>query len=488
MNLATARSEKRAREVGLRKVVGAQRDQLIRQFFGESIFISLLAFGIALLGTELLLPTFNDLSGKNLALNQLGVDVILGFVGIAVLTGIISGSYPALFLSSFRPVQTLKGGTGTRSGNPLFRKILVVVQFTLSVIMIIGTLMVSRQMDYIRNKKLGLEKENLAYVWTSGEFEEKYETAKQELLKNPNITHVTATSQLPTYVARSSSGWEWEGKNPEDDVLMHLLFVDHDYAKTFGMQMAEGRFFSPEYGRDSLAAVVNETAAGIMDMESLVGKRLSIGSTDLHIIGVVKDFHFKPVRTKIEPLVLLMDPDRFNVMVMRTRPENILETVEYVESIYKTFNPETPFSLDFLDERYDALYRAEQRAEQISRYFAVIAILISCLGLYGLASYTAEQRTKEIGIRKVLGASIPQVFLLLSRNFVILAGIANLIAWPVAYFVMSNWLQHYAYHTPLSVSVFMGAAVLAVVIVLFTVSYQGIKAALANPVEALRYE
>ena len=488
MNLATARSEKRAKEVGLRKVVGAQRNQLILQFLSESIFMVLLAFVIALVATEVLLPTFNDLSGKNLALNQLGLDVILGFVGIAVVTGIISGSYPALYLSSFQPVQTLKGSRRARSGNPLFRKVLVVVQFTLSVIMIIGTLVVSRQIDYIRNKKLGLEKENLAYVRMSGEFEEKYEAAKQELLKNPNITNVTVTSQLPTYVAQSTSGWEWEGKNPEDTILMHFISVGYDYAKTFKMGMVKGRFFAPEFGRDSVAAVVNETAAEIMNMESPVGKRLAFRSTDLRIIGVIKDFHFKPIRTKIEPLILIMDPDRFNVMVIRTRPENILATVEYIKTVYKTFNAETPFSLSFLDERYDALYRSEQRVEKVLRYFAVIAILISCLGLFGLVSYTAEQRTKEIGIRKVLGATVANVMTLLSQDFLKLVLVANLLAWPVAFYAMKKWLQNFAYRIEIGWWVFALAGGLAMVIALLTVSTQAIKAALANPVQSLRYE
>ncbi len=484
MNLATARSERRAKEVGLRKVVGAQRRQLITQFFSEAIILSLLAFLVALVLVETLLPIFNDLSGKTLSLSRLEVSVLSVFFTIALLCGIISGSYPAFYLSSFNPISTLKSNRSSQAGGSLFRKVLVVFQFALSVIMIIGTLVVSRQMDYIRNKNLGLEKENLGYFWMAGEFRKKHEVAKQELLKNPNIVSITCTSQLPTYVARSSSGWEWEGKDPADEVLMHMLAVDDDYAKTFKMEMAAGRFFSRDFLTDSLAVVVNETAVNIMGMQNPIGKRLN----DYTIVGVVKDFHFKPIRTKIEPLVMLRFPGQYFAMVMRLRPENLSATVAFVEKTYKKFNAETPFYFNFLDQDYDNLYRAEQRVGKLSGYAAIIAILIASLGLYGLASYMAEQRTKEIGIRKVLGASVPNLFFLLSKNFVMLAGIANLIAWPVAYFVMSGWLQNYAYRTSLNVAIFFAAAVLAIAIVLVTVSYQAIKAAVANPVEALRYE
>ena len=494
MNLATARSEKRAKEVGLRKVVGAQRHQLINQFFSEAIILSLLAFIAALMLTEMLLPIFNDLSGKTLSLSRLEAGLFFGFFAIALLCGIISGSYPAFYLSSFNPIATLKSnrsapaGRKPLSGGSLFRKILVVFQFALSVIMIIGTLVVSRQMDYIRNKNLGLEKENIGYVWMAGEFRKKSEVAKQELLKNPNITGITRANQLPTYVGNSSSDWEWEGKDPSGEVLLHTLNVDEDYATTFKMEMAEGRFFSREFPTDSLAVVVNERAVEVMGMPAPISKRLSSGSKNFTIIGVVKDFHFKPVRTKIEPLVMLRLPDQYYAMMVRTRPENIAATIAFVEKTYKTFNAETPFHFNFLDQDYDNLYRAEQRAGKLSGYAALIAILIASLGLYGLASYMAEQRTKEIGIRKVLGASVPALFLLLSKNFLMLAGIANLIAWPVAYFFMSGWLQNYAYRTSLNVAIFLVAAMLAMVIVLATVSYQAIKAALANPVEALRYE
>jgi ABC-type lipoprotein release transport system permease subunit len=488
MNLATARSERRAKEVGLRKVVGAQRHQLIKQFFSEAILLAFIAFLAALLLTETLLPLFNEISGKDLSLRELDTNLLFSFFAIALFAGIISGSYPALYLSSFNPVATIKSSKIAQGGGSLFRKVLVVFQFALSVIMIIGTLVVSRQMEYIRNKNLGLDKKNIGYFWMARGFREKSEVAKQELLKNPNISGITRTNQLPTYIGNSTSDFSWEGKDPSSEVLLHTLNVDEDYVTTFKMEMAQGRFFSRDFSTDSLAVVVNETAAGVMGMPAPVGKQLSWGSQNLTIVGVVKDFHFKPIRTKIEPLVMLRSPSQYYAMVMRLRPEDLQATIAFVEKTYKKFDAEAPFHFNFLDQDYDRLYRTEQRVGKLSGYAAIIAILIASLGLYGLASYMAEQRTKEIGIRKVLGASVPNLFFLLSKNFVMLAGIANLIAWPVAYFIMSGWLQNYAYRTSLNVAIFFAAAILAMVIVLITVSYQAIRAALANPVEALRYE
>jgi ABC-type antimicrobial peptide transport system permease subunit len=488
MNLSTARSERRGKEVGLRKVIGAQRRQIVYQFFGESIFMTIISFLLALFLISLLLSDFNDLSGKTLSFKQFDFPILAGFFGIALFSGIVSGSYPALFLSSFKPIEILRGSKGSHTGSPLFRKILIVIQFTLSVILIIGTIVVSKQITYIHNKNLGLDKNNIGYFWMAGEFRKKHDTAKNELLRNPNIESITLTNQLPTYIASSRSGWDWEGKNPEVNVLMHYINVDYDYVKTFKMEMAEGRFYSLDYATDSAAVVVNEKAVEVMGIKSPIGKRLSYNSKNLRIIGVVKDFHFKPIQTKIEPTVLLMMPNRYYAMVMRIKPENINSTIEYVERTYKKFNADTPFYFNFLDEDYNNLYRAEQRTGKISNYFAIIAILISCLGLYGLASYLVEQRTKEIGIRKVLGASTSGIFLLFSKNFIFLAGIANLIAWPIAYFTMNNWLQNYAYHTSLTITIFISASILTITIVILTVSYQAVKAALANPVDSLKYE
>ena len=488
MNLATARSGRRAKEVGLRKVVGAGRAQLIWQFFGEAAFMTLIAFLLAFVCTELLLPTFNNIAGKSLNLRHLDPASFIGFAGIALLAGLLSGTYPALVLSSYQPIETVRGMKGSGNGGSFFRKVLVVLQFALSVIMVIGALVVSGQLDYIRHKNLGLNKESLGYVWLYGNAREKHEIAKREVLNVSGVSAVTVTDALPTSIVSATAGWDWEGKPAGTEVMMHFANADDDYLKTFQMSMAAGRFFSPEFATDTLAAVVNETAVQAMGLSSPVGKRMTGRGKNLTIIGVVKDFNFAPLQTKIEPLILLKLPAQSYVMVMRLKSDNLSKTIAGIEGVYKKLSPDNPFHFNFLDEDYDHLYRAEERVQELTGYFTILAIFIAALGLYGLASYTALQRTKEIGVRKVLGASTPRLFLLLSREFAILALLASLLAWPAAYFIMSGWLENYAYHAPLSLTVFLIASGLALVVVFLSVSYQTIRAARANPVESLRYE
>jgi putative ABC transport system permease protein len=488
MNLATARSARRAKEVGLRKVVGASRSQLIRQFFGEAALLTSIAFLLAFVCTELFLPEFNSIAGKSLSLGHLDLASFAGFLSIALLAGLFSGSYPALVLSAYQPVETIKGTRGSTLRGASIRKVLVVLQFALSVIMVIGTLVVSGQLDYIRHKNLGLNKENLGCVYMYGSIREKHEIAKREMLKVPGVASLTITDQLPTSIVSATAGWDWEGKPAGTKVMMHFVNVDDDYVQTFQMNMAAGRFFSPEYTTDSLAAVVNETAAQAMGMSSPLGKRLTGRGKTFTIIGIVKDFNFAPLQTKIEPLVLLISPPRPFVMVMRLKSDDLSKTIAGIEGVYKKFSPDSPFNFSFLNEEYDQLYLAEEHVEELTGYFTALAIFIAALGLYGLASYTAQQRTKEIGVRKVLGASTPGLFLHLSREFVFLAMLASLLAWPAAYVVMSGWLENYAYHAPLGFGVFVLASGLALVVVFVSVSYQTIRAARANPAEALRYE
>jgi putative ABC transport system permease protein len=488
MNLATARSARRAKEVGLRKVVGASRSQLIRQFFGEAALLTSIAFLLAFVCTELFLPEFNSIAGKSLSLGHLDLASFAGFLSIALLAGLFSGSYPALVLSAYQPVETIKGTRGSTLRGASIRKVLVVLQFALSVIMVIGTLVVSGQLDYIRHKNLGLNKENLGCVYMYGSIREKHEIAKREMLNVSGVSSLTITDQLPTSIVSATAGWDWEGKPAGTKVMMHFVNVDDDYVQTFQMNMAAGRFFSPEYTTDSLAAVVNETAAQAMGMSSPLGKRLTGRGKTFTIIGIVKDFNFAPLQTKIEPLVLLISPPRPFVMVMRLKSDDLSKTIAGIEGVYKKFSPDSPFNFSFLNEEYDQLYLAEEHVEELTGYFTALAIFIAALGLYGLASYTAQQRTKEIGVRKVLGASTPGLFLHLSREFVFLAMLASLLAWPAAYVVMSGWLENYAYHAPLGFGVFVLASGLALVVVFVSVSYQTIRAARANPAEALRYE
>ncbi|NIM57704.1 MAG: FtsX-like permease family protein [Candidatus Aenigmarchaeota archaeon] len=491
MNLATARSGNRAKEVGMRKVAGAHKTDIVRQFYGESIFLAFIALFVALTIVWLLLPTFNNLAAKELSMGVSGnLLVLLGLLSITLLTGIISGSYPALFLSAFKPVKILKGSLRSGSKGSIFRKILVVFQFALTILLIICTIIIYNQLNYMRNMKLGYDKEFLIYKGMRGDVRAKFDSVKNELLQNPNILGVTATSSEPTYgYTFSNSLWRWEGQDPDEETLMRAVFVDLDYFKTFGMEIVEGRNYSKEFPTDATEAImVNEEAVKAMGMESPIGRRLSIGNNNFKIIGVVKNYHFRSLRQEIDPLILIYGPGQCRVLFARLRSENIPKTIGYMEDIWKEFAPGHPFNYRFLDDALNDLYRSEQRIGTILKYFSILAIFISCLGLFGLASFMSEQRTKEIGIRKVLGASVSNIALLLSREFTKWVLLANIIAWPVAYFAMYKWLQSYAYSTNIALWSFFLSGTMALVIATVAVSYQSIKAAVTNPADSLRYE
>jgi ABC-type antimicrobial peptide transport system permease subunit len=490
MNLSTAQSMKRGKEVSLRKVVGANRKQLIVQFFGESILFSMIALFLALLMVELCLPVFNHFSNKNVTLILHGNPSILtGLVGITLFTGIVSGSYPALLLSSFKPVQVLKGTLKLGKGSSLFRKALVVTQFVFSIILIISTAVIYNQLDYLQTKNLGVNKDNVLYLPLRGNIRTQYETVKNELLENTDILSVTTSSHLPSHISSNTTDWDWEGKNPDEKVLMGVTFFGYDYIKTFKMEMSQGRFYSKEFvGDASLAAVVNEKAVEVMGIDSPVGKRLFMGSHQLRIVGVLKDFHFKSLHREIGPLVSILAPTEQLFMFIRINGGNVSGAIHYIKKIYKKIEPGYPAVLTFLDERFDRLYRSENRMGQLFKYFAFFAVFISCLGLFGLASFMVEQRTKEIGVRKVLGAKVSGIVLLLSREFTKWVVLANIIAWPTAYVAMNKWLDNFAYRSAIGVEVFILSAFLSLTIAFLTVSYQSIKAAMANPVKALKYE
>jgi predicted permease len=491
MNLTTARSANRAREVGMRKVAGAHRGELMRQFFGEAIFLAFIALIFAVGLVALLLPGFNNLAAKELSVGTSGN--ILAFIillGIALMTGIIAGSYPALFLSGFQPVNVIKGSSHSRFKGSLFRKVLVVLQFSLTILLIICTIIVYTQLNYMRNKKLGYDKESLVYAGLRGDMRQQFDAVTTELLKSPDILEVTSSGTVPTYGYNfSNSLWKWEGQAPDEEILMRASFVDYDYFKTMGMEITQGRSFSRDFSTDSEEAlIVNEAAVKVMGMESPIGKRLGIGDSQTKIIGVVKDYHFRSLKQQIEPLILILAPQNCGVLFARVKMDDVSRSIGHMEKVWKEFAPGYPFSFRFLDEALDELYRSEQRIETIFRYFALLAIFISCLGLFGLASFTAEQRTKEVGIRKVLGATMSNIFVLLSREFSKWVLLANIIAWPLAYYAMNKWLQSYAYRINIAIWSFVAAALLALVIALFTVSYQAVRAARANPADALRYE
>ena len=490
MNLSTARSAKRGREVGMRKVVGAVKRQIIAQFYGESCLFSLLSLIVALLCVQFILPSFNTLTEKDISIAALGSgSAPLAVLGILLITGFISGSYPALFLSSFHPVSVLKGTISSGSSGAIFRKILVVVQFSLSISLIIGTGIVYSQLDYMKAKTLGYETDHLLSVQMRGDVIDSYGALKRELLKHPGVVAVSASSHKPSGIYSNAGGADWEGKDPEWDVSVHLTSVDYDYFEATDMVMVGGRSYSRDFPSDAESAyVINEALQSLMGFDTAVGKRFTFDERTGTVIGVVEDFHFLSLRKKIEPLVLLLQPENCYRLLVRIQPENVAASLAGIERTWRRVIPGFPFDFEFINEDFERMYRSEQRMGRVLKYFSLLAVLVACLGLFGLASYAAEQRTREIGIRKVLGASIPRITFGLCKEFVLLVLLANLVAWPVVYLAMVNWLAGFAYRTKMGWEIFFLAGVLALIIALFTVSYQALKAAMSDPARALKYE
>ncbi len=489
MNLATARSLKRSKEVGLRKVVGANRLHLINQFLGESFIISGIALCLALCIVELIQPYFNSLTGKPLFIEYSNPTVISVLVALLLFTGLISGLYPAFVLSHFKPLNILKNQVSAGDSNHSLgmRRILVVLQFTFSIIIIAGTIVVYNQLSFIKNKNLGFEKENLIYL-ESESFITDYKTLKNELLKSPGIIQVAASSDLPTSI-NQNNGADWEGRLKDAKYISFPgLFVTGDFLETFKMEMAQGRFFSDEFTTDKEQSfVVNEAAVKAMGITDPVGKKFYSWGKDGRIIGVVKDFHFKSLHCEISPMTINLE-NNFRFLFARIHSQNIVETIEQVENTYRSLFPDHLFEVHFFDEAIDELYQSERKMGTIIICFAFLSILISCLGLFGLVAFIAECKTKEIGIRKVVGASVINVVVLLTKDFTKWILIANIIAWPVAYYFMNKWLEDFAYRINISWWIFALSGGIALLIALTTVSLQAIKAATANPVESLKYE
>jgi putative ABC transport system permease protein len=489
MNLTTARSVKRAKEIGIRKVVGALRTGLMRQFIGEAVLLAFFATVIALLLAALMLPGFNDLTGKQIVFPFSHPVFWIELLALAIVTGIISGSYPALFLSAFNPVTVLKGAVKTSSGATFFRKGLVVFQFVLSIVLIIGTIIVSKQVHYIQNKDLGYNRENLIYIPIEGDLRDKYALFKEQALGMPGIQTVTRMTESPTNLGSNTGGVDWDGKDPNTQPSFTQASVGYDFVKTLQLQVVLGRDFSKDFGTDSVGYLINESAMRKIGYKDPIGKRLTFWQKKGMIIGVIKDFHFISLRLPIEPLILrLHDNEHYGTALVKTGKGKTKEALASLSQLCKELNPKFPFTYQFADEEYLKLYKSEQVIDRLSDYFAFLAIFISCLGLLGLAMFTAEQRTKEMGIRKVLGASVSGLFALLSKEFLQLVVIALIIASPLAWWVMNNWLQDYTYRTDISWWVFAVAGILAILIALLTVSVQSIKAALVNPVKSLRTE
>ncbi|MEO6978585.1 MAG: ABC transporter permease [Mucilaginibacter sp.] len=489
MNLTTARSVKRAKEIGVRKVVGALRSVLIKQFISESILLTAIAVLVSLVLLAFLLPYFNQITQKQIELPFNQPIFWLKLLAITLVTGVVSGSYPALFLSSFNPVKVLKGTLKLDAGTTIFRKGLVVFQFVLSVVLIIGTIIVSKQVNYIQSLNLGFDRDNLVYIPLEGNLVKSYNVFKTEALKMPGISSVTRSSAPPTNLVSSTINVQWDGKDPGNNVSFSDAAVGYDFVKTMKLKMAAGRDFSKDFATDTNGYIVNETAVKRMGYTDPIGKSLTIWGGKGKIIGVFKDFHAASLHDKIKPLILYPGEKADNgIALIRTQPGKTKQAIASLEKITRELNPGFQFTYSFSDDEYNKLYNSEQIVGKLSDAFAFLAIFISCLGLLGLAMFTAEQRVKEIGIRKVLGASVASLFTLMSSEFLVLVIIALLIATPLAWYGMTYWLRSFAYHPPLEWWTFALAGLIIVAIALATVSVQAIKAALINPIKSLRSE
>jgi putative ABC transport system permease protein len=491
MNLSTARFFNRAREIGMRKTLGALRPHLMAQFFGESLFMTIYALGLALALVRLVLPTFNSFIGKQMAFHSLlDWPAVLGLLGFTGVTGLLAGSYPAIYLSSFRPVQALSKAVRTGKAGSGFRRTLVVLQFSLSVILIIGTLVVYAQLDFIRNRKIGWEREQLISLDLSGGTNRSFGILKAELLELPGVMGVTAAYSEPTNFESSSSGVSWQGKNEEETVHVTLNLVDEDFVSTLGIGLAEGRPFSRELPSDATRAfLINETLARMMGMESPVGAKFSFIGREGEIIGVMRDFHFHSLRTSIGPVAVALGSDDFwRFALVRIHQADMSSTLEAVKTLWTKRFPLNPFTPHFMEEAYEGQYRSEERMGQLINVFAGLAVFVACLGLLGLTSFAIEQRRKEIGIRKALGASAGNVLWNLEKEFLSWVIGANVLAWPIAYIAMSGWLRNFAYRIKIGVAFFVLASLMSIAIALAAVAVQSLRAATSNPTDSLRYE
>jgi len=491
MNLATARARNRAKEIGMRKVVGAAKTNIIRQFLCESIILSFVALVFAIILVKLFLPAFNTLSGKQLFLNiSSNLSHIIGLIGMTLFTGFVSGSYPALILSSFKPINVLKTSLSSGSSKSVFRKILVVSQFTAAIVLIISTVVVYKQLNFIRNKNLGFNREHIVIIPLNELLGQNYQSYKNEIKQNPNILNVTTASNVPTSIGNINPVY-WEGQTKANYKTINWVAVDYDYFDTFEMNIIDGRKFSKEYSTDLQNYIVNEEVAKLMGFESVVGKMFSLWENEGQIIGVVKNFHSRSLHNEVVPIVFTIDPNwRWSLsrIFVKIKPSNISETVDYLQGTATKFASDYPFNYSFLDEHFDRQYQGDRQIGTIFKYFSFIAIFISCLGLFGMAAYMVGQRTKEIGIRRILGASKSYIMILLSKEFFILIMLSNIIAWPLAYLGMGKLLDSYAFKTDITIWIFISAGVLTLLLTLLTISVQITKAARTNPVETLKYE
>lgn len=491
MNLSTARSEKRAREVGIRKAIGSMRWQIIKQFFAESYLVVLLAFVLSIVLVILLLPVFNEVAGKKMSIPWHSSVLWISVLVFIVITGLLSGSYPALYLSSFQPLKVLKGTFRVGKMASIPRKVLVVVQFSISVMLMIGTIIVYQQVQHAKNRPIGYNRGGLINMGVEKEIRDHFETVRNDLINSGAIVEMAASGSPMTGVWNTNGGFDWEGKDPGLAVDFPNNRVTYDFGKTVQWKIKEGRDFSREFASDSAAFIINEAAAQFLGFKDPVGKILKWNDQPFRIIGVVSDIMQESPYYPVRPsLYHLTDSVAYvyNLLIRLNPSHSVKESIVKIEQVWKKYVADLPFSYKFVDEEFGNKFDAEERIGKLSSYFAILAIFISCLGLFGMASFVAEQRTKEIGIRKVLGASVPNLWRLLSREFVILVFISCIIATPVAWYYLDNWLADYDYRVRIQWQVFVLTVLLAMMITLITVSFQAIKAAVANPTKSLRTE
>jgi putative ABC transport system permease protein len=489
INLSTARYTTRAKEVGIRKVVGAHRIQIIKQFLGESLYTSFFGLVVAVLAAHLILPLFNSLAGKELSIDYLrNHELLLLMISIVVAVGAASGSYPALLYSTFQPAGVLKGTERVRMKGHFLRKILIVAQFVISIVLVIGTLTIHDQLTYVRNKNLGFNKDHVVNIPLYDEDSmKKIDIIKNELLQNSSILSVSATGYRPGGIVFNQNYWREEASRNEHPMIQWIS-VDPDFLKTYEIELLAGRNFSSQFPTDiEHGYILNESAVKEMGWESPLGKQFQIIKKGT-VIGIIKDFHFKSLHQKLEPMVLCMSPEYFEYLAVRISPENISHTLNFLQKKWQDLVPNQVFQFSFLDEDYDNLYRAEIKLSKIFGYIALFAIIIACLGLFGLTALISELRTKEIAVRKVLGASISGIAYMLSVEFLKLLLVANLIAWPLAWYTMNQWLKNFSYRISLEIWVFIVAGFFTVVIAFAAMSYQSFKTATTDPIDLLRYE
>jgi putative ABC transport system permease protein len=490
MNLTTARSAIRAKEIGIRKVLGSSKRSLIHQFLMESILITLCAMFLAVVFIEIFLPYFNNFTDKAMDLNFAGVATIPILLLMVIVVGLISGGYSAISLASFKILTVVKGSLFNGKSKTWFRNVLVLFQFSVSILVIVCTIIAYNQMNYIKNKKLGFDKEQLLIIDRASTIGDDLGTFKEELLKNPAIQYASATYHIPGTEAGGQS-FRTEDSAPEELLDLTLLCGDYDYLDAMGIKLVAGRYFSEEIHSDSNNVVVNATAVKRMGFTDAIGKKILVPNSEegLIIIGVVEDFHISSLHKEIEPIILLHPGLAWDhYLAVRIQPQNVSATLEFIKAKWNEFTGDQPFEYFFMDSYFDSLHKSDQRTEQFFTIFAALAIFIACLGLFGLAAFTAEQKTKEIGVRKVLGASVLSIVSILLKQFTKWVLLANIIAWPIGYFIMKSWLQNFAYHIDLKIGYFILSGLITLLIAITTVSYLAVNAANKNPVKALNYE